>query len=222
MVVNVPGWVNTNPATPLLGSQEPCVPVPNAPPLLLKLGNVGLLGGLAACARSDGLNGCRYVANDFVVPVTSADNAGEGYTLVWESQKLYELSSALSNFASNTLVEQSASLAVKHTVLASVTVALAVPAALIKASDLIDNPWGVCVEAANAAGVELANVLLERVQGSRPVTLVGYSMGALVIASALREMTQRGESHGIVQVGFLPRAFVVHSVCCPEIRPALR
>lgn len=140
--------------------------------------------------------------------MTSADIAGEGYTLVWEARKLFELSSALSSFASSALVSQSASMAVKHTVLASVMVALALPGVLIAASDIIDNPWGVCVEAANAAGIELANVLLERVQGSRPVTLVGYSMGALVIASALRELSKREECHGIVEV-LWPSCFTV-------------
>jgi hypothetical protein len=69
----------------------------------------------------------------------------------------------------------------------------------VAASDIVDNPWGVCLEAANVAGIELANTLLGRLQGSRPVTLVGYSMGALVITCALKEMARRSHSRGIVQ-----------------------
>lgn len=41
---------------------------------------------------------------------------------------------------------------------------------------------------ADLAGKELARALLQRPQGSRPVTLVGYSMGARVIFSCLCEL----------------------------------
>lgn len=52
-----------------------------------------------------------------------------------------------------------------------------------------DDPWGVVRSRALEAGRLLAAVLLSRPVGSRPVTLLGYSMGAKVIAWVLGKAT---------------------------------
>eukprot|EP00041_Stephanoeca_diplocostata_P033205 m.1092130 g.1092130 ORF g.1092130 m.1092130 type:complete len:1058 (+) comp24292_c0_seq14:153-3326(+) len=151
------------------------------------------------CTTPPSATDSRYVGVDFVTPVASLDSLSEVYSLVWESRKLYALHVALVTFLTTTLVKQTAVTVLKQTVLVSLVAAIALPATLISASDLIDNPWGVCTESAHAAGCELANVLLSRVQGARPVVLTGYSMGALVIFHALQEMARRSEAVGIVQ-----------------------
>lgn len=69
--------------------------------------------------------------------------------------------------------------------------AIAWPAALIAASSMIDNPWHVCTRRASEAGKQLAEVLLSREQGNRPVTLIGFSLGARVIFSCLEELAKR-------------------------------
>jgi hypothetical protein len=61
-------------------------------------------------------------------------------------------------------------------------------------TSVIDNSWVLAVETADAAGKELAQALLNRSSGMRPVTLVGFSFGARVIYSCLRELAvQTGE-----------------------------
>jgi hypothetical protein len=61
-------------------------------------------------------------------------------------------------------------------------------------TSVIDNSWVLAVETADAAGIELAHALLNRSSGMRPVTLVGFSFGARVIYSCLRELAvQTGE-----------------------------
>ena len=55
---------------------------------------------------------------------------------------------------------------------------------------------------ANAAGLILADSLIDRNLGSRPITLVGFSLGARVIFACLRELSNRG-AHGIVQNVYL-------------------
>ena len=63
----------------------------------------------------------------------------------------------------------------------------------------MDNSWSVALNRADAAGLELANALLRRAQGGRPVTLMGYALGARVIFRCLTELAQRKQSEGIVE-----------------------
>lgn len=60
------------------------------------------------------------------------------------------------------------------------------PAGLLGLASVIDNPWGVCLRRSSQVGKQLAEVLLARDHGHRPVTLVGYSLGARVIFYCLR------------------------------------
>lgn len=60
------------------------------------------------------------------------------------------------------------------------------PASLMTLASVIDNPWGVCCRRSAEVGKQLAEVLLAREQGQRPVTLVGFSLGARVIYYCLK------------------------------------
>jgi len=72
------------------------------------------------------------------------------------------------------------------------------PLVLTKLSYLIDNPWSVSMARADMAGLILADSLIDRNLGVRPVTLVGFSLGSRVIYACLRELANRG-AYGIVQ-----------------------
>jgi len=76
--------------------------------------------------------------------------------------------------------------------------AMTLPLALTKLSYLIDNPWIVSQARADMAGLILADSLIDRNLGTRPVTLVGFSLGSRVIFSCLKELANRG-AFGIVQ-----------------------
>ena len=69
------------------------------------------------------------------------------------------------------------------------------PAALMSAAGAIDNPWHVCTQRATETGKQLAEVILGREQGNRPVTLIGFSMGSRVIFSCLEELSKRKGKH---------------------------
>lgn len=60
------------------------------------------------------------------------------------------------------------------------------PGAILGLANIIDNPWSVCCRRSAQVGKQLAEVLLAREQGQRPVTLVGFSIGARVIYYCLR------------------------------------
>lgn len=79
---------------------------------------------------------------------------------------------------------------------------LSLPLVLTKLSYLIDNPWAVSMARADLAGLILADSLIDRNLGVRPVTLVGFSLGARVIFACLKELANKG-AFGLVQNVYL-------------------
>ena len=88
------------------------------------------------------------------------------------------------------------------TILVALMASLQLPIVLTKLSYLIDNPWTVSLGRANAAGLILADSLIDRNLGVRPITLVGFSLGSRVIFACLRELSNRGAT-GFVQNVYL-------------------
>ncbi|XP_039767988.1 transmembrane and coiled-coil domain-containing protein 4 isoform X4 [Ornithorhynchus anatinus] len=80
-----------------------------------------------------------------------------------------------------------------------IVTALTWPASLLTISNVIDNPWGVCLHRSAEVGKHLAQILLSRQQGRRPVTLIGFSLGARVIYFCLQEMAQEKDCQGIIE-----------------------
>ena len=75
---------------------------------------------------------------------------------------------------------------------------LQLPIVLTKLSYLIDNPWSSSLARADQAGLILADSLIDRNLGIRPVTLVGFSLGSRLIFACLKELAARG-AHGLIQ-----------------------
>ena len=96
------------------------------------------------------------------------------------------------------------------TVLMALMASLQLPLVLTKLAYLIDNPWNVSLARAHAAGLVMADSLRERNLGNRPVTLLGFSLGARVIFSCLKELANKG-AHGLVQNVYLFGSPVVAS-----------
>lgn len=82
---------------------------------------------------------------------------------------------------------------------------------LTKLSYLIDNPWSNALDRARQAGQVLADILLNRRLGVRPVSLIGYSLGARVIFFALLELAKQN-AFGVVQEVYLFGATVTASI----------
>jgi Protein of unknown function (DUF726) len=80
--------------------------------------------------------------------------------------------------------------------------ALQLPLVLSKLTYLIDNPWNVSLVRANAAGLILADSIMSRNLGKRPITLLGFSLGSRMIFSCLKELARKG-AHGLVQNVYL-------------------
>ncbi|CAO2589703.1 Transmembrane and coiled-coil domain-containing protein 4 [Lemmus lemmus] len=134
----------------------------------------------------------------FSAPWTTLAHSQEQYCLAWEAKYLMELGNALETILSG-LANMVAQEALKYTVLSGIVAALTWPASLLSVANVIDNPWGVCLHRSAEVGKHLAHILLSRQQGRRPVTLVGFSLGARVIYFCLQEMAQEQDCQGIIQ-----------------------
>lgn len=86
--------------------------------------------------------------------------------------------------------------------LVALMASLQLPIVLTKLAYLIDNPWTVSLDRATSAGLILADSLVDRNLGVRPVTLVGFSLGSRVIFSCLKELASKG-AFGLVQNVYL-------------------
>lgn len=125
---------------------------------------------------------------------------GEEHVLVWERQVLGRLHRAMREFVWDEAARYAVDELVKRTALASLTTAAALPLSVLDAARKLDNPWQMAVWHAEEAGRLLADVLAARPQGSRPVTLLGYSMGARLVFHCLEALAEKGASGlGIVE-----------------------
>lgn len=122
---------------------------------------------------------------------------GDHYTLFWEPELLTELGSAIKIIATE-VVTQAIQQALQHTIMGALLAGLTWPLALTKIGYLIDNPWANALDRARIAGLILADSLMNRSMGSRPVTLVGFSLGARVVFFCLLELA-RMHAFGLVE-----------------------
>jgi len=72
------------------------------------------------------------------------------------------------------------------------------PDSLIKASKIMDNPWTVAMVRAEKTGVVLAEILNNKVQGERAVSLIGYGLGAKVIYACLTCLSEK-RAFGVIE-----------------------
>ncbi|KAG5534597.1 hypothetical protein RHGRI_022647 [Rhododendron griersonianum] len=121
------------------------------------------------------------------------------YALQWESKNLIAVSTAIQDWLTSRVAMELMTRGAMMTVLSTLFAALAWPAALLSATDLIDSKWAIALDRSDKAGKLLAEVLLKGLQGQRPVTLVGFSLGARVIFKCLQYLAETEHSAGLVE-----------------------
>ena len=117
---------------------------------------------------------------------------GEMYTVKWESKLLTQICDCVVDLAVD-VVSGATRQILKQTILATLLSAVIWPTYLLNLAHMIDGDWTIAVERADEAGVVLAKTLLYSRAGRRPVTLVGYSFGARIIYSCLKELARYQE-----------------------------
>lgn len=140
--------------------------------------------------------------DDVRLPFSTVDPImGDVYSVHWEPEMLKSTGATMAILGTEALT-QTVQQVLGATFLATLMAGLSLPLILTKLSYLIDNPWTVSIARADAAGLILADSIIDRNLGVRPITLVGFSLGARVIFSALKELARRG-GLGLVQNVYL-------------------
>ncbi|KAL1935010.1 hypothetical protein VTP01DRAFT_4150 [Rhizomucor pusillus] len=102
---------------------------------------------------------------------SKAKNFNDIYCLQYESDALLDLGIAFRKFVKNQALRYAGLEVAKQTALNAFFAAMALPATLLKIADVIDNPWLIAADRSRRAGVVLADILEQRVQGNRPCSL---------------------------------------------------
>ncbi|KAF1951947.1 DUF726-domain-containing protein [Byssothecium circinans] len=136
--------------------------------------------------------------DDVRLPYSTVDPVmGDIYSVLWEPEVLRSMGDTINILATEALT-QGLQQVLGSTILVALMAALQLPVVLTKLAYLIDNPWTVSQARGDMAGLILADSIIDRNLGTRPITLVGFSLGARVIMSCLKELANRG-AIGLVQ-----------------------
>jgi hypothetical protein len=121
----------------------------------------------------------------------------EPFSLRFEMDAMLRLGNSLNDVLFSYAWDGVTYTVVSHTLLGALYAGLW-PLGLVKVASVLDNPFSVAIARADKAGKVMARALIDKVQGERPVTLMGYSIGARVIYSCLVELANQN-AFGLVE-----------------------
>ncbi|KAJ9152056.1 YSIRK family gram-positive signal peptide [Pleurostoma richardsiae] len=156
-----------------------------------------------------GVNGWLTSKDEVTKPWRALGADTEVFALRYEMDSLLALGRSLEGLVSSHAWSLVKVEILKRTVLATLWSALW-PAYLLSAAASVDNPFSLARNRSEKAGRILADALVNRAQGERPVTLVGYSLGARAVCACLRELAER-RAFGLVDTVVLVGAPVPSS-----------
>jgi Protein of unknown function (DUF726) len=140
--------------------------------------------------------------NDEVVsPWKVIGRGAEVFALKWELEALLNLGNAMNGLVQSAAWGYAQKQLIQQTIFADLMAAMW-PVGLVKAAGVIDNPFSVAKGRSEKAGEVLADAIINRAQGERPVTLIGYSLGARVIYTCLMSLAKR-KAFGLIESAVL-------------------
>ncbi|KAI0166232.1 DUF726-domain-containing protein [Xylariaceae sp. FL1272] len=144
-----------------------------------------------------GVSGWLSDESEVTSPWKVIGDSQEAFALRFEVESLKRLGNSLRALITSVAWKVAKSEIIKRTVFAALMAGLW-PLSLTNAGKIIDNPWMVANQRAQKAGEVLAEALINKAQGERPVSLVGYSLGAKVIYVCLQQLARR-KAFGLVE-----------------------
>ncbi|KAK7739910.1 hypothetical protein SLS53_005503 [Cytospora paraplurivora] len=143
-----------------------------------------------------GINGWLMSEDEVTKPWRVLGDETEAFALRYEMDSLINLGKALEDMVTSSAWGILKLEMLKRTVLATLWAALW-PFQILKLASGVDNPFNLAKNRSEKAGRILADALINKVQGERPVTLIGYSLGARVVYCCLKTLAER-EAFGLV------------------------
>ncbi|KAI9869557.1 MAG: hypothetical protein M1830_005395, partial [Pleopsidium flavum] len=144
-----------------------------------------------------GVTGWLTEKEEIITPWRVVGKGAEAFALRWELEALMNLGNSMQAMVTSAAWGYAKSEIIKRTIFAEMMSALW-PIGLLKVSRVVDNPFSVAKARAEKAGEVLADALINKAQGERPVTLIGYSLGARVIYTCLMSLAKR-RAFGLVE-----------------------
>ena len=149
-----------------------------------------------------GITGWLTSKDQIVTPWHVIGENSEVFGLRWELEALMKLGHSIDAMVSSAAWGYAKSEIIQRTIFAQLASATMWPVALIQVGRVVDNPFSIAKVRADKAGEVLADALINRAQGERPVTLLGYSLGARVIFACLKSLAHR-RAFGLVESAIL-------------------
>ena len=144
-----------------------------------------------------GITGWLTSKSEVVTPWRVLGHASEVFSLRFELEALMNLGNSMQAMVSSAAWGYAKSEMIKRTIFAELMSAMW-PVALLQVARVVDNPFSIARSRAEKAGEVLADALINKAQGERPVTLIGYSLGARVIYSCLMSLAKR-RAFGLIE-----------------------
>ncbi|KAA6409691.1 MAG: duf726 domain-containing protein [Lasallia pustulata] len=137
-----------------------------------------------------GITGWLTEKEEVVKPWRVVGKGSEVFALRYELEALMNLGNSVTAMVSSTAWGYAKKEIIQRTIFAEMMAAMW-PLGLLKVSRVVDNPFSVAKSRSEKAGEVLADALINKAQGERPDTLIGYSLGARVIYSCLMSLSKR-------------------------------
>ena len=138
-----------------------------------------------------GITGWLTEKEEIVKPWRVLSTEPEAFALRWELETLMNLGNSMDTMLSSAAWGFAQSQVIQKTIFAELMSSMMWPMGLVKVARVVDNPFTLAKSRADKAGEILAEALINRAQGERTVTLIGYSLGARVIYSCLTTLAKR-------------------------------
>jgi uncharacterized membrane protein YebE (DUF533 family) len=161
--------------------------------------------GLHVCLGISGFLQQDQKQLDVWKPLLSNFPCSANYTLTWESKAQRDLLNVISSLSGKLGAAQLTAIAAQSATKKAFGM-MALPAAVLSAFEIIDNPWWVAQDRAEKAGKLLGDYIAENQFGGLPVSLMGYSLGTKVIIKAINRLAELGLEGKIFDVYLLAGA----------------
>ncbi|KAK7920346.1 hypothetical protein PG985_008368 [Apiospora marii] len=158
-----------------------------------------------------GISGWLMEKEDVTKAWRALGHQNEVYALRWELESLTKLGVSLKSALGSVSWTMAKKEMAERTVFDSLHKSLW-PSDLVKISKVIDNPWTVGMVRAEKVGGILADAIINKLQGERAITLVGYSLGARIIYNCLMHLSEK-RAFGVVE-----NVVLMGAPCPTEVR----